>query len=77
MVVALAVLRAAGYRWPWYWCMEGKVVGIDLLPTEPVAGAQVIEGDVREPGDLDRVRDLLDGTQADSCSPTWPRRSTA
>jgi len=30
-----------------------------------VAGAQVIEGDVREPGDLDRVRDLLDGAQAD------------
>ena len=47
------------------YCGEGKVVGIDLLPTEPVAGAQVIEGDVREPGDLDRVRDLLDGAQAD------------
>lgn len=47
------------------YCGEGKVVGIDLLPTEPVAGAQVIEGDVREPGDLDRVQDLLDGAQAD------------
>lgn len=47
------------------YCGEGKVVGIDLLPTEPVAGAEVIVGDVRENADMDRVRELLGGHKAD------------
>ena len=46
-------------------CGEGNVIGIDLLPTETVAGAEVIVGDVRESADMDRVRDLLGGQKAD------------
>ena len=46
-------------------CGEGKVVGIDLLQTEPVAGAEIIVGDVRENEDMDRVRALMHGQKAD------------
>lgn len=46
-------------------CGEGKVVGIDLLQTEPVAGAEIIVGDVRENEDMDRVRALMHGNKAD------------
>lgn len=46
-------------------CGEGKVVGIDLLQTEPVAGAEIIIGDVRENEDMDRVRALMHGNKAD------------
>ena len=46
-------------------CGEGKVVGIDFLQTEPVAGAEIIVGDVRENEDMDRVRALMHGQKAD------------
>lgn len=46
-------------------CGEGKVVGIDLLQTEPVAGAEIIVGDVRENEDMDRVRALMHAQKAD------------
>ena len=43
---------AAGYRlsqgdasWP---AGKAKLVGIDLLATEPVAGAQIFEGDITD-----------------------------
>jgi 23S rRNA (uridine2552-2'-O)-methyltransferase len=38
-----------------------KVVGIDLLPTEPVPGARLFAGDFRDPAMADRVRAALGG----------------
>ena len=38
-----------------------KVVGIDLLPTEPVPGATLLAGDFRDPAAADRVREALGG----------------
>jgi 23S rRNA (uridine2552-2'-O)-methyltransferase len=39
----------------------GKVVGIDLLPTDPVPGATLLAGDFRDPAAADRVREALGG----------------
>ncbi|POF64118.1 rRNA methyltransferase [Novacetimonas maltaceti] len=39
----------------------GHVVGVDLLPVDPVPGATIIEGDFNDPDMPDRLRELLDG----------------
>lgn len=39
----------------------GRVVGVDTTEIEPVAGATLIQGDVREPETLERVRAALEG----------------
>ena len=39
----------------------GRVVGIDLNPTDPLPGATILEGDFRDAGMADRVRDALGG----------------
>ena len=38
-----------------------EVVGIDLLPVEPVAGAHIVQGDVNEPADVARMLKGLTG----------------
>jgi 23S rRNA (uridine2552-2'-O)-methyltransferase len=38
-----------------------QVVGVDLLPVDPVAGATLIEGDFTDPAMPDRLRALLGG----------------
>ncbi|WP_428374718.1 RlmE family RNA methyltransferase [Lichenicoccus sp.] len=38
-----------------------EVVGVDLLPVEPVAGATIMQGDFNDPGLPDRLRALLGG----------------
>lgn len=38
-----------------------EVVGIDLLPVEPVAGAHIVAGDAGEPGDVARMLEGLSG----------------
>ena len=40
---------------------RGALVGIDLLPTEPVPGAILLAGDFRDPAAADRVREALGG----------------
>ena len=40
---------------------RGKVVGIDLLATDPIAGATLLIGDFRDPAIALRVRDALGG----------------
>jgi 23S rRNA (uridine2552-2'-O)-methyltransferase len=40
---------------------QGKVVGIDLNPTDPVPGATILEGDFRDAAMADRIRDALGG----------------
>ena len=38
---------------------EGLVIGVDLLATSPVEGAQIIIGDVTEEGTMGQIRDAL------------------
>ena len=40
---------------------QGRVVGIDLLPTEPIEGASLLTGDFREPEIATHIRDALSG----------------
>jgi len=40
---------------------RGALVGIDLLPTEPVPGATLLAADFRDPAAADRVREALGG----------------
>ena len=40
---------------------QGRVVGIDLLPTEPVENATMLTGDFRDPTLADQLRELLGG----------------
>jgi 23S rRNA (uridine2552-2'-O)-methyltransferase len=40
---------------------KGRVVGVDLLATDPVAGAILLTGDFRDPATAERVREALGG----------------
>jgi 23S rRNA (uridine2552-2'-O)-methyltransferase len=40
---------------------QGRVVGIDLAPTAPVAGARLLQGDLRDPGTAAAIRAALGG----------------
>jgi 23S rRNA (uridine2552-2'-O)-methyltransferase len=40
---------------------QGRVVGIDLSPTEPIQGAILLTGDFRDPDMADHIRDALGG----------------
>jgi 23S rRNA (uridine2552-2'-O)-methyltransferase len=40
---------------------QGNVVGVDLNPTDPIAGATVLVGDFRDPGVALNIRDALGG----------------
>ncbi len=39
----------------------GRVVGIDLTPIEPIAGARLIEGDIRDDAPFAQLQALLEG----------------
>jgi len=39
----------------------GRVVGVDLLPVDPIPGAQFLQGDFAEPDMADRLRQALGG----------------
>jgi 23S rRNA (uridine2552-2'-O)-methyltransferase len=39
----------------------GRVVGIDLKPVEPVAGATVLEGSIEDPAMLEKIAGILGG----------------
>lgn len=45
--------------------LKGTIIGLDVLPMEPVEGVQFIQGDFREPAVLARLEELLQGRQAD------------
>jgi len=40
---------------------QGRVVGIDLLATDPIPGASLLIGDFRDPATAERIRDALGG----------------
>ncbi len=39
----------------------GRVVGLDLLPIDPPAGAEFLQGDFQDPGMPDRLREIMGG----------------
>jgi 23S rRNA (uridine2552-2'-O)-methyltransferase len=41
---------------------RGRVVGIDLLATDPVPGASLLTGDFRDPATAESIRDALGGS---------------
>ncbi|MFZ5568181.1 MAG: RlmE family RNA methyltransferase [Pseudomonadota bacterium] len=45
--------------------LKGTIIGLDLLPMEPIEGVQYIQGDFREAAVLAQLEDLLQGRQAD------------
>jgi 23S rRNA (uridine2552-2'-O)-methyltransferase len=45
--------------------MNGRILALDLLPMEPVAGVEFIQGDFREPEVLETLRRSLGGRQVD------------
>lgn len=45
--------------------LQGSIIGLDLLPMEPIEGVQYIQGDFREPQVLGQLEALLQGRQAD------------
>ena len=59
-------LRAAGHRW----CggrlgEKGRVIAVDILPMQGIAGVDFILGDFREADVLKMLEDHLDGAQVD------------
>ena len=44
---------------------KGQVIALDILPMDPIAGVDFIQGDFREEEPLARLRDLLDGEPVD------------
>ena len=41
---------------------SGQIVGMDLLPTQPIAGATLLQQDFTEPDAPEKLKDLLHGT---------------
>jgi 23S rRNA (uridine2552-2'-O)-methyltransferase len=39
---------------------QGRVIAVDLLPVEPIAGVEIIKGDFQERETLDQILDLTD-----------------
>jgi 23S rRNA (uridine2552-2'-O)-methyltransferase len=44
---------------------QGKVIALDLLPVEPIAGVKFIQGDFTEQETLDRLLNLIDDRRID------------
>ena len=44
---------------------KGRVIGLDILPMEPIADVTFIEGDFTENDALQQLESALDGTPAD------------
>lgn len=45
--------------------IDGLIIGLDMLPMEPIADVEFIEGDFREPRVLRRLEALLQGRKVD------------
>jgi 23S rRNA (uridine2552-2'-O)-methyltransferase len=45
--------------------IHGTMIGLDILPMEPIADVHYIQGDFREDSVLDQLAELLAGRQAD------------
>ncbi|RTZ44674.1 RlmE family RNA methyltransferase [Candidimonas sp. SYP-B2681] len=45
--------------------VTGRIIALDMLPMEPVAGVEFIQGDFREDSVLEQLKILLEGQQVD------------
>ncbi len=45
--------------------LDGTIVGLDVLPMEPIEGVHFIQGDFREAGVLEQLQEALAGRQVD------------
>jgi 23S rRNA (uridine2552-2'-O)-methyltransferase len=45
--------------------LAGRVIALDVLPMEPIAGAETIQGDLRDEDVMQRLAQLLNGDRAD------------
>ncbi len=45
--------------------LDGRIIALDLLPMEPVADVEFLEGDFREDATLERLRQTLSGARVD------------
>lgn len=58
----------------------GRVVAADLLEIAPLAGVQILQGDLRQPGIVERLENLLEGEAdvvlSDMAAPTTGHRAT-
>ena len=45
--------------------LAGRVIALDVLPLEPIAGVEFVQGDIRDPEVLERLGQLLAGQRAD------------
>ena len=43
----------------------GRIIAIDLLPMEPIAGVEIVQGDFTEQDTLDRLLALIDERRFD------------
>ena len=58
---------------PGGWCQvardlvgdKGQIIALDILPMDPIAGVSIIQGDFREDGPLEELRNLLGGEPVD------------
>lgn len=45
--------------------VDGRIIALDLLPMEPIAGVEFIQGDFREENVLHQLEELLGGSKVD------------
>lgn len=45
--------------------VDGRIVALDLLPMEPIAGVEFLQGDIRDAGTLEKLESVLDGAAVD------------
>src|SRR5690554_59905 len=45
--------------------VDGRIIALDLLPMEPIAGVEFIQGDFREENVLHQLEELLGGSEVD------------
>lgn len=45
--------------------VDGRIIALDLLPMEPVAGVEFIQGDFREEEVLEQLARMVDGQPVD------------
>ena len=45
--------------------IKGTIIGLDMLPMEPIADMHFIQGDFREESVLEQLAEILDGRQTD------------
>lgn len=45
--------------------VQGRIIALDILPMEPIAGVEFIQGDFREQEVLDKLNELVEGEALD------------